>query len=307
MNYVGDPSDLEPTQASPSQPQLNIEEANMLANELREQHRNGTIAFSDAEKIGRMIQGLGDSRGLMRLTFAEGLGAVGSAAVPPLCKALNTHENVTVRRAAAKTLKLIADPASVPSLFKAVIEDPDPLVQASAIGAMVAMGEPAIGNLIDILVYPSATAMQQGLASWGLAFIGAKAPEALRHAAASPNRNIRAAAIAALGEQIQALGDQSARQLVLEALGDCDSDVRAEAATLVGKLNESEWAWPILIPLLKDPESQVRKNSALSLMKLRAIDAIEALKDSINAESDASVKQVLELACNQIISRQQVE
>lgn len=276
----------------------------MLADELQDQLERGTMASSDAEKIERMVAGLGDARGLMRKTFAESLKAVGAAAVQPLCRALEFHTNVTVRRAAAKTLALIANSDSIPNLFKAVIEDPDPVVQASAVGAMSAIGEPALGKLLDILVYPNATAMQQGLASWSLAFIGAKAPEALRLAAASPDPNIRAAAIAALGEQIQALGDQSAKQLVLEALQDCDTDVRAEAATLVGKLNESNWAYPELIPLLNDSESQVRKNAALSLMKLRACEAIEALSKSISQETEIDVKQVLELAHSQLISMQ---
>ena len=42
--------------------------------------------------------------------------------------------------------------------------------------------------------------MQLGLASWGLAFVGARAPEALREAARSEHPEIRTAAVAALGD-----------------------------------------------------------------------------------------------------------
>ena len=90
--------------------QLNEQEASQLADELKQQLRNGNLPPSDADAIEKMVAGLGDPRGLMRLTFAESLGVVGKAAVPSLCRALSSHENVTVRRAAAKTLTLIEDP-----------------------------------------------------------------------------------------------------------------------------------------------------------------------------------------------------
>ncbi|WP_396122299.1 HEAT repeat domain-containing protein [Cyanobium sp. ATX 6A2] len=279
---------------------LSVEEANTLAAELRSQLREGLVPASDSEAIERMVAGLGDARGLMRLTFAESLGVVGGAAVPALCRALRCHENVTVRRAAAKTLTLIANPAALPTLLEALLADSDPVVQGSAVGAMAAVGELALDQLFSVLVHPEASAMQQGLASWGIAFIGAKAPEALRQAASSPDAGIRAAAVAALGDQIQALGDVRARQLLLYALDDPDTEVRAEAATLLGKLHEPEWACPRLLPLLTDAEEQVRKNAALSLMKLGAKHALPALQASVDREEHPDVRVVLELAINQL-------
>jgi bilin biosynthesis protein len=285
-------AELSATPASGIQ-QLSVEEANILAAELRSQLRQGLVPSSDTPAIERMVAGLGDTRGLMRLTFAESLGAVGAAAVPTLCRALQSHDKVTVRRAAAKTLTLIADPAALPVLLETLLSDSDPVVQGSAVGAMAAVGEQALNPLLSVLVHPKASAMQQGLASWGIAFIGAKAPEALRQAASSPDARIRTAAIAALGEQIQALGDD-------EALDDLDSEVRAEAATLMGKLQEPEWACPRLLPLLTDSEEQVRKNAALSLMKLGARDALPTLQASVEQEVQPGVRLVLELAISQL-------
>ena len=43
---------------------------------------------------------------------------------------------------------------------------------------MAAIGPAAVDGLLDILVDPGSTPMQTGLASWGLAFVGARAPEA---------------------------------------------------------------------------------------------------------------------------------
>jgi bilin biosynthesis protein len=247
-----------------------------------------------------MVAGLGDPRGLMRLTFAESLGVVGKAAVPSLCRALSEHDSVTVRRAAAKTLTLIEDPRALPVLLKALLNDPDPVVQGSAVGAMAAVGAEAIDGLLEVLINPNSTAMQLGLASWGLAFVGARAPEALRNAATSDHAEIRCAAIAALGDQIQSLDDSEARGLVEQGLKDSDRDVRAEAATLLGKLHNPAWAAPLLEPMLNDPEGQVRKNAALSLMKLQATASKPALDVRLSQEDQTDVQAVLKLAINQL-------
>ena len=293
-------SDLQSLSVNGQSQQLNEDEASELAKELKQQLRNGEVPAADSESIERMVAGLGDPRGLMRLTFAESLGVVGKAAVPSLCRALAEHESVTVRRAAAKTLTLIEDPRALPVLQKALLQDPDPVVQGSAVGAMAAVGEEAIDGMLEILINPSSTAMQLGLASWGLAFVGARAPEALRKAATSEHAEIRCAAIAALGDQIQALGDDAARELVENALTDAETDVRAEAATLLGKLHSPDWAVPRLEPLLSDQQGQVRKNAALSLMKLQAEGSIASLSQQLEREQQADVKAVLQLAIHQL-------
>ncbi|WP_415411209.1 HEAT repeat domain-containing protein [Synechococcus sp. A10-1-5-9] len=279
---------------------LSENEAKQLAEELKQQLRQGQRLDGDTQAIERMVAGLGDKRGLLRLTFAESLGAVGSAAVPALCRAMCEHENVTVRRAAAKTLTLISDRSALPFLFRALLNDPDPVVQGSAVGAMAVVGADAVEGLLEILLDPKNTPMQTGLASWGLAFVGARAPEALKQAACSPHARIRTAAIAALGDQIQNLGDQDARRLLTDALNDGDEEVRAEASTLMGKLNESHWALPLLLPKLNDESPLVRKNTALSLMKLEDPSAIQALEMQSETEPDDTVKPILRLAINQL-------
>jgi bilin biosynthesis protein len=165
---------------------------------------------------------------------------------------------------------------------------------------MAAVGAEAIPLLLDVLIDPESTAMQLGLASWALAFVGARAPEALRDAAASDHAEIRCAAIAALGDQIQSLADDVAKALVVGALSDIDADVRAEAATLLGKLHDPDWAAPQLEPLLIDAVGQVRKNAALSLMKLRASGSIPSLQARLDQENQSDVQAVLSLAINQL-------
>ena len=292
-------NDLSPL-AGTEPAQLSEEEARQLADELKHQLRSGERPSGDVQAIEKMVAGLGDRRGLLRLTFAESLGTVGSAAVPALCKAMLEHENVTVRRAAAKTLTLISDQGALPSLLKALLNDSDPVVQGSAVGAMAVIGADAVEGLLQILVDPSNTPMQTGLASWGLSFVGARAPEALKEAARSPHPRIRTAAIGALGDQIQNLGDEGARQLLTDALNDDDDEVRAEASTMMGKLNDSQWALPLLVPNLNDASALVRKNAALSLMKLEDPAAIEALEKVYTTESDEEVKPILTLVITQL-------
>ena len=279
---------------------LSEEEASQLAEELKAQLRSGRVPDAASESIEKMVAGLGDPRGLMCLTFAESLGKVGMAAVPSLCRALEQHDSVTVRRAAAKTLTLIEAPQALPVLLKALLNDPDPVVQGSAVGAMAAVGAEAMDDLLQVLINPHSTAMQLGLASWAMAFVGARAPDALRKAATSEHPEIRCAAVAALGDQIQSLGDDTARELVEQSLGDPDTAVRAEAVTLLGKLHNPEWATPKLTPLLEDDEGQVRKNTALSLMKLQAVEAIPALRRCCEQEAQDDVKAVLALAIKQL-------
>ncbi len=279
---------------------LTAEESAELASELKKQLQTGEKRKLDKNKIDLMIAGLGDPRGLMRRTFAEGLGKVGEEALPGLFQALLYSKNVTVRRAAAKTLKLVGDPSALPYLLKALINDIDPVVQGSAAGAMAIFGEKAVEPLIQVLIDPESTEMQCGLATWGLAFVGAEAPNTIKQAANSENEKIRAAAIAALEDQIQFLDDVEAKDLLLNALNDSSIEVRVEATKLIGRLNKKSWGESFLIKQLNDKEELVRKNAALSLMSLNAIGSLEQLIIKISEEKNNDVIKVYELVINQL-------
>ena len=280
--------------------QLSEQEALDLASHLKEKLRVGLPIDSDPDSINKMVAGLGDPRGLLRLRFADSLGAVGKAAVPALCQAMISSDQVTVRRAAAKTLTLIADPSSLPALLSSLMTDSDSVVQGLAMGAMAAIGQEAVEPILTILRNPDSSEMQIGLANWALAFIGDRAPDALREAACSENDSVRKAAISALGSQIQSMEDQQARDLLNRALNDSCSEIRAEAVTLLGKLEDTIWAEPMLLPALSDPDTWVRKNSALSLMKLGVKSSIPRLEELSHQENDQIVKNVLLLAIRQL-------
>ena len=284
--------------SSISESQLTEEEALQLADELSGKLSEGKIPKSDAESLKRMVAGLGDARGALRLTFAKSLGAVGDEALPILCKALRQHQNVIVRRASAKTLNLIGNKDALPYLLEAFLEDDDPVVLGSSAGAMATIGPDAMDSLLGILKNPDCTPFQVGLINLALSFIGAKAPEALLKAADSDVAEVRVAAISALGDQIQKSDNLRAQNRVFQALEDVSADVRAEAVTLIGKSCDAEDVETLLLKKLSDEDTQVRKNTALSLMKLDAIGSIQHLKIAEQKEDDPNVKAVIRVAIN---------
>ena len=280
---------------------LTEQEALELAEVLKQKLLDQETPSSDQTSIKQMVAGLGDQRGALRLTFAQSLGNVGEAAIPYLCDAMKNNPNVIIRRASAKTLNLIGSKKALPNLIEAFKTDPDPVVQGSSAGAMATIGVPAIEDLLKILTEPDCTAFQVGLINLALSFIGSKAPDALNNATQSENIEIRIAAITVLAEQIQSGRYQAASKTLLKALSDQSSEVRAEAATMVGKTLEPEDASHKLCELLSDESVQVRKNASLALMKMEAEEAIGPLKNAEAIEKDDQVKSVMNVAIKVLV------
>ena len=280
---------------------LTEQEALELAEVLKQKLLDQETPSSDQTSIKQMVAGLGDQRGSLRLTFAQSLGNVGEAAIPYLCDAMKNNPNVVIRRASAKTLNLIGSKKALPNLIEAFKTDPDPVVQGSSAGAMATIGVPAIEDLLKILTEPDCTAFQVGLINLALSFIGSKAPDALNNATQSENIEIRIAAITVLAEQIQSGRYQAASKTLLKALSDQSSEVRAEAATMVGKTLEPEDASHKLCELLSDESVQVRKNASLALMKMEAEEAVGPLKNAEAIEKDDQVKSVMNVAIKVLV------
>ena len=111
---------------------------------------------------------------------------------------------------------------------------------------------------------------------------------------------IRKAAITALTSRIDTLNADENKELLYTASRDNNSEIRAEAATLLGALEDVDWAKPLLISNLYDSDSWVRKNSALSLMKLNATEAIATLEEREHQEEDKIVANVLKLTIQKL-------
>ena len=279
---------------------LTEQEAYELAEILRQKLAEKQIPESNQESLRQMVAGLGDDRGALRLTFAQSLGCVGEAAIPILCDALKNSPNVIIRRASAKTLNLIGSKKALPNLIEAFTTDEDPVVQGSSAGAMATIGIPAIESLLTILTNKDCSAFQVGLINLALSFIGSKVPEAFDKVTKSNHPEIRIAALTVLAEQIQSKTNPRAEGLLLEAFQDQNSEVRAEAVTMVGKTLESSDVNKTLKIMLQDQSVQVRKNTALALMKMEAVESIEDIENAIATETDDQVKAVMTVALNQL-------
>ena len=283
-----------------SQQPLNPEETDALYEAVRTQITGKTFSTDDPTTLQKMIESLGDTRGITRLHFAEAIGAIGTPATPFLIEAVTHHPNAVVRRAAAKTLTLIADPTAVPTLVNSLLSDPDTVVRSSVIGALAKTGEASVPALLEILASPEYPEDSKGLATWALAFIGKDAQSHIMAAIDSPNAEVRTAVIGTLGAIVQETRDADAIALLMLALDDPDSSARSEATTALSNIQHQP-ALPKLMDLLQThPDPETRKAAALALMKIGHQSAIVPLEIALEKESEQSIIPVIRLAIGQL-------
>lgn len=295
------PRNSEPV-AMPS-PALSIEtEQIQLENDTLIQRVSEQITLGNFEPteqlLQQLVEGLGDPRGLVRLQFAETLGEIGESATPFLLEALANHTNVVVRRAAAKTLTIIADPRAVPTLLHAFLNDEDTVVKGSSAGALARTGEAAVPALLDILGSTDQPEDIKGHAAWALAFIGSEAADYLYQALNDTSLDVRCAVIGALGHVAQEQADEKSCNLLVSALTDPEALIRTEAAAALGQLHYPP-AVPHLILAIHDHDLDVRKAAINSLGKIGDCSALEPLQALLTHEQDV-VRILAKLAIAQI-------
>lgn len=289
---------------------LSAEETDAFLQSVQEQMVAGQFDSGDRQVLQQMVECLGDPRGMVRLSFAETIGkSIGTPATPVLLEALRHHANPVVRRAAAKTLTLIADPTAVPTLVEALLNDDDMVVKGSSVGALARTGEVAVPALLEILADANHPENYKGLVGWALAFIGSEAKDLVYQQMASESPEVRAAVVEVMMQVVQENRENGDRtsdgehnrelELLLQSLNDPASIVRCEAATALGNLKYTDGI-PQLLELLQHSDPESRKSAALSLMKIGDLRAIEPLQTALTQESEASVIQVIKLAITKL-------
>ncbi|MBD2207481.1 HEAT repeat domain-containing protein [Calothrix sp. FACHB-1219] len=273
-------------------------ENDALVQRVNEQISLEIFDATDETVLKQLVEGLGDPRGLVRLRFAETLGEIGEAATPFLIEALKNHSNVVVRRAAAKTLTIIADPRAVPELLQAFLNDEDTVVRSSAAGALARTGEASVPALLDILASDEHPQDIKGHAAWALAFIGSEAADYLYKALNAASLDVRCAVIGALGHVAQEQSDEKSCNLLVSALTDPEALIRTEAAAALGQVNYPP-SVPHLILALHDSDLDVRKAAINSLGKIGDRAANEPLQALLNDEQEV-VRVLAKLAIAQI-------
>jgi bilin biosynthesis protein len=288
--------------SNPTAEALSIQAANdALLEEVAEQITLDTLDVSDQQLLQRLVEGFGDPRGLVRLRFAETLGEIGELATPILSAALATHPNVVVRRAAAKTLTIIADDSAVPTLLHAFLNDEDTVVRSSSAGALARTGEAAVPALLNILASPEQPEDIKGHAAWALAFIGSEAAEHLYKALNSESIDVRCAVIGAIAHVAQEQSDEKSCSVLVSALTDPEPTIRAEAASAFAQVNYPP-AIPHLILALQDRDIEVRKAAVSSLGKLGDETVLEPLQKALQ-DPETVVQVLAKLAIAQLGNR----
>lgn len=278
---------------------LSPEQIDELLLQVKNDLRTSKFDRSDSKLIQQMIECMGDTRGMVRLGFAEALGVVGQTAAAPLMEALASHPNVVVQRAAAKTLTLIGDPKSIPVLLNSFLHDQDQVVRNSSIGALARMGETVVPELLTIIADSDRDETIKGHAAWALAFIGVKAKEQIYAAIDSDSDDLRSAVVGAVLKIAEEDPEERAFDLLMNSLQDSAVSVRSEAAAAVGNLSYKP-AVPILVTLLANTEVESRKSAALALMKIKDTSSIAVLESAMQTESSEEVSRVIKLAINQL-------
>ncbi|BAZ37783.1 HEAT repeat-containing PBS lyase [Calothrix sp. NIES-4101] len=274
-------------------------EVDLLLDRVGEQITQQTFSANDEQLLEQMVECLGDSRGMVRLRCAQTLGEIGKPATPVLIEALAQHENVIVRRSAAKTLTLIADHSSIPALIQALLNDEDTVVKGSSVGALARMGEAAVPVLLEILASPENPESTKGHAAWALAFIGVEAKEQLYQEITSESPEVRCAVIGAIAKVAQEQPEERAFTFIINALGDDSENVRCEAASALGNLAYRA-AIPNLVELLSHDHVESRKAAALALMKIGEPTAIASLQFALSQETELAVQTIIKLAISQL-------
>jgi bilin biosynthesis protein len=146
-----------------------------------------------------------------------------------------------------------------------------------------------------------------------LAFIGADAREYLYREIASDSVEVRAAVVGAIAKIAQENQEETAFNLLINALTDAAETVRIEAASALGNAAYKPGI-PNLIELLNHQSWESRKAAALALMKIGVSEdppefsvVLEPLATALNQESEAQVRQVMQLAISQIQKKSEEE
>ena len=176
--------------------------------------------------------------------------------------------------------KTLQDPTASSERVKAALK---------ACGILGPTAAPAIDEVAEQLPDPTFTAE----AAVALSFMGRKAFDPLREAAASDDPVVRREALRSIGKlkDRAKLATSDVVPLLINGATDADAGVRTVAVTYLGIIHEGGAdAIDALIMGLRDPEVDVRRSSATALGSFgdEAVNALPALKKA-STDSDPEV------------------
>ena len=228
---------------------------------------------------------LGSGDSASRSQAAERLALLGDPqAVPPLIEVMATAKDAQVKVSAALALGVLRDRRAVEALVTAT-HAPESAVRTAAISSLGRIADHTSSEAL-LAAAKDDDAAVRGAALESLAALGISV-ERLSADVNNANWQTRAAAIAMLGR----LGDARSTPLLLSALKDQDSRVRAEAARTIALMAGPTGDSRLLDGLtgaLRDPSTDVRIESTYALGRLRDARAIAPLTGLLS-DRDARV------------------
>jgi HEAT repeat protein len=208
-------------------------------------------------------------------------------------------EDWAIREEAAMMLGTLRDPRAVAPLVS-VLRDGDRAVRDAAIGALLAIGEPAVTTLGVCLSDPVLTV--QELASSVLATIAdTRVLAPLVKALASPDWIVRMHAAKALGR----IKDPGVVAPLVPLLQDSVKAVREETSTALAAIGEA--ALSSLLGALTHAEWLVRLHAVEALGKTRSPEAVDPLLSVLFNDRDRAVREDAVRALGQIGDARAVE
>ncbi|MDP8230456.1 MAG: HEAT repeat domain-containing protein, partial [Candidatus Gorgyraea atricola] len=258
----------------------------------------------DSRAAPGLISAMGNRNKDVRAASLNALVKIGKASVSKLCEALENKSN-SIRINSAKALGDIRDPGAVADLIKA-LDDKEQLVREVAQGALVKIGKPAVGALIETVngdysnnvTYNAAKALTR-INTGKSRFYGYLHEEDIESAI----KGLSAENMMGYGIEALKSGDDNIRNNAANILADMgrpavpdlinsmeseNQPTRAKAAETLGKIADPE-AVPVLIKALGDIDTDVMQSAIEALAKIgepAVTDLIKTLKDK-----DESVKR----------------
>lgn len=125
---------------------------------LRERAMRQIASERNADTIPRLMAILSDEDVVYRRAAVQALGVIGLDAVPTLVEQLTSSDNETIRASCAKALAACAlnfpeekFPKEALAGLQTALQDPNPVVKISAVGALGTVGLPALDILINAM------------------------------------------------------------------------------------------------------------------------------------------------------------
>ena len=244
---------------------------------------------SEFQQASRQQQDLGIELALATLVqgefqqkwdIAKIFSIIGIDIVPPLIDLLESEAaDIETKWFAARALGNFKEQKAIIALARLLKDAQDEELIAIAAKSLVKIGNPAIEILVSLLDYPESRL----IAAKSLAHIRlSPALPALVQLAQDPNPEIRHLAIEALGS----FHHQQVPPILIQALRDTHSSVRKEAVVALGFCRDLCQTLDLvnhLQPLLYDFNSEVCRQTAVSLARMNDTAAVETLAQALRS------------------------